>query len=183
MSLSLSQRRPFGRGVNAPQKKSAGVRNTGAQVRSVRSRHRGGRGGKSTLSIVLKPSMEYCSEGKQYLDRDGLLIPSSIFHRYSEPVPLNANGAFHGPLNGRALPGQTNFGFMEGSAMKRLAFAALAAIACSIIPVSAQAAPVSGVGKLASASQASSLVDHVRWCHRHYYRPVFWHRCHRHWWR
>ena len=47
--------------------------------------------------------------------------------------------------------------------MKRLAFAALAAIACSIITVSAQAAPVSGVGKLASASQASSLVDHVRW--------------------
>ena len=67
--------------------------------------------------------------------------------------------------------------------MKRLALSALAAIACSIITVSAQAAPVSGVGKLAVASPASSLVDNVRLCHRHYYRPVFWHRCHRHWWR
>ena len=40
--------------------------------------------------------------------------------------------------------------------MKRLAMSALAAIACSIITVSAQAAPISGVGKLAAASQASS---------------------------
>ena len=67
--------------------------------------------------------------------------------------------------------------------MKRLALSALAAMACSIITLSAQAAPVSGIGKLAAATPASSLVDHVRWCHRHYYRPVFWHRCHRRlWW-
>jgi hypothetical protein len=66
--------------------------------------------------------------------------------------------------------------------MKRLAFAALAALACSAITLSAQAAPISGVGKLAAASPESSLVDHVRWCHRHYYRPVFWHRCHRGFW-
>jgi cytochrome c-type biogenesis protein CcmH/NrfF len=66
--------------------------------------------------------------------------------------------------------------------MKRLALSALAALACSAITVSAQAAPVSGVGKLAATSQASSLVDNVRCCHCHYYRPVFWHRCHRRWW-
>jgi hypothetical protein len=53
--------------------------------------------------------------------------------------------------------------------MKRLAFAALAALACSAITLSAQAAPISGVGKLAAASPESSLVDHVRWCHRHYW--------------
>ena len=66
--------------------------------------------------------------------------------------------------------------------MKRLAFAALAALACSAITLSAQAAPISGVGKLAAASPELSLVDHVRWCHGHYYRPVFWHRCHRRFW-
>jgi hypothetical protein len=66
--------------------------------------------------------------------------------------------------------------------MKRLALSALAALACSAITVSAQAAPISGVDKLAAASPEPSLVDHVRWCHRHCYRPVFWHRCHRRWW-
>ena len=66
--------------------------------------------------------------------------------------------------------------------MKRLALSALAALACSAVTVSAQAAPISGVGKLAAASPESSVVDHVRWCHRHYFRPVFWHRCHRRWW-
>ena len=38
--------------------------------------------------------------------------------------------------------------------MKRLALAALAAIACSAITLSAQAAPISGVGKLAAASRS-----------------------------
>ena len=45
--------------------------------------------------------------------------------------------------------------------MKHLALAALAVLACSAITVSAQAAPISGVGKLAAASPASSTVDHV----------------------
>ena len=39
--------------------------------------------------------------------------------------------------------------------MKRLAFAALAALTCSAITLSAQAAPISGVGKLAAASPES----------------------------
>ena len=31
-------------------------------------------------------------------------------------------------------------------------------------------------------SPESGLVHHVRWCHRRYYRPVFWHRSHRRFW-
>jgi len=51
--------------------------------------------------------------------------------------------------------------------------------------VSSQAAPVSGVANLATTSQASTLIDHVRCgcgCGCHYYRPLFWRGCHRHWW-
>jgi len=69
--------------------------------------------------------------------------------------------------------------------MKHLALAAFAgALACCAVTVSSQAAPVSGVANLATASQASSLIDHVRCgcgcCH--YYRPLFWRGCHRRWW-
>jgi hypothetical protein len=70
--------------------------------------------------------------------------------------------------------------------MKHLALAAFAgALACCAVTVSSQAAPVAGVADLATTSQASSLVDHVRCgcgCGCHYYRPLFWRGCHRHWW-
>ena len=85
-------------GVNALQKKSACVRNTGAQVLSVRSRHPRGRGGKSRLPIILKPSIKYCSQGKQYLDRDlgqdRLPIPSSILRRYVGASPAECEVSF-----------------------------------------------------------------------------------------
>ena len=69
--------------------------------------------------------------------------------------------------------------------MKHLALPVLAAaFAFCGLTISSQAAPLSGVAKIAAASQTSTLVDHVRWCgcHRHYFRPLFWRGCHRRWW-
>ncbi len=71
--------------------------------------------------------------------------------------------------------------------MKRLALSALAAaLTFGGLTLSSQAAPISGVAKIAATSQTSSLVDHVRWCgchHYPHYRPLFWRGCHRRWWR
>ena len=68
--------------------------------------------------------------------------------------------------------------------MKHLAVSVLAAaFAFCGLTLSSQAAPISGVAKIAAASQTSALVDHVRWCGcRHYYRPLFWRGWHRRWW-
>ena len=67
--------------------------------------------------------------------------------------------------------------------MKHLTLSVLAgALVSCAVAVSAQAAPVSGVANLAAKFQASGLVDHVRCCGCHYYRPLFRRGCHRRWW-
>jgi hypothetical protein len=64
--------------------------------------------------------------------------------------------------------------------------AAAGAIACLLAVGSAQAAPVSGdiLGKLATANQASTVVNQVHW--RRHHRWWWWrrhHRRHHHRWR